>query len=147
MKLIKIILGFSIILFISSNNVFAWLKICNKTSSGVWTTIAVRDHMTRGSVVSRGWWNIAPGKCKILIGEKLDKRTKSYFYYAQGNNGRKKWSGDYPFCTRDRKYKLRGERRAKPQGSPYSCRAANTIKRYFKEIPVKNKNHTQNLLD
>lgn len=151
MKLIKITLVSTMFIFLFTTNVFAWLRICNKSSSrvsvankssSVSVAIAVRSYRSRGAVMSTGWWNIPSGRCAKVIGGKLDKK-KDYYYYAYRHDGRKKWTGEYPFCTSTNKFNLRGEKQAKP-GSSYSgeCRTTGTQKRFFRRINVGNKNHT-----
>jgi hypothetical protein len=45
---------------------------------------------------SKGWWNIDPGECKIVIGGDLKRR---YYYFRANATGREFTGGEYAFCT------------------------------------------------
>ena len=145
MKLIitTLLSGLFTFLFLFTSDASAYLKFCNKSSKrNVYVAVATREF---NGVKSEGWWTIKRGKCKTPIGKKLSKRN-SYFYYAD-TDGRTKWTGDYPFCTRPRKFTLRGQLKAKPNGAPLKCRTRGTKLNWFREIETAKKNFTQNLID
>jgi len=144
MNPVKTTLASGLFIFLFVSDASAYLKFCNKSSQkSVVVAVATRERAT-GGVVSRGWWTIRRGTCKTPIGGKLSKAT-SYYYYAHGTTGKTTWTGDYPFCTRTKKFAYRGELRAKPNGSPLKCRTKGAAKKHFKRMRIKSKNFTQNL--
>jgi uncharacterized membrane protein len=76
-------------------------NICNKTSSTVHLAIAyyfaLKGNVNDPHSVSQGWWNLAPGDCRILFPPfSLDGRR---WYYAESDT-RLLWKGDVKFCVR-----------------------------------------------
>ena len=71
---------------------FAWFKICNHSSDDYLTVAyGYREHgssnshglmvITPAGWVSKGWWNIAQGACKIVYGGDITNRY-SYFHVS-----------------------------------------------------------------
>src|SRR5439155_13558558 len=85
---------------------FAW---CNDTKNDVLAALGVED---KGTVVTRGWYRVAPGKC--LRPDLAGKPRRLYsFGEAVGADGQPikqgpstSWGGASILCTRDVKFEL-----------------------------------------
>lgn len=71
----------------------AGLSICNKADVEHSFAVAFKNG---DAYVSKGWWNIVPGECKIVIGGDLKQR---YYYFRANATGREFTGGEYAFCT------------------------------------------------
>jgi len=89
---------------------FAW---CNDTRHVVMAAIGFEDH---GTVTTRGWYSVAPGKC---LRPDLDGRPQRLYSFGEavGPDGRAiktanqptqtaSWGGSTILCTRDAKFEL-----------------------------------------
>jgi uncharacterized membrane protein len=93
---------------------FVW---CNETTYPVMAALGVED---RGSIVTRGWYRIEPGRC--LRPDLRDKPRRLYSYaeavdangrVAMRGRNRLTWGGDTMLCTRNVRFEL-GEHRDCP---------------------------------
>ena len=76
----------------------AWVQFCNGTDVTISTSYewyAPSCSAEDGSVWNkRGWWNLAPGQCKIVYGPAISNRFS--YYYAEG--GGLFWAGPFSTC-------------------------------------------------
>ena len=89
----------------------AGLKFCNKTENKIWVAVAYHSK-DKSDWVSRGWWTVEAGQCQTAIAESLQGRY--YYYYAEDDTG--SWSGDFVFCTTDKKFEIEGAENCKTRG-------------------------------
>jgi uncharacterized membrane protein len=86
---------------------FAW---CNGTRHNVMAALGVED---RGTVVTRGWYRVAPGKCLrpdvtgkprrlYSFGEAVDADGQT----IQGSDRSISWGGETMLCTRNVKFEV-----------------------------------------
>jgi len=94
-----------VVLISLSPMVRAELTVCNKGAAEVSTALG---YLESGLWSSRGWWNIAPGQCSIVLGD--DLTAKKYYLYAEESGSSRKLSGEYPFCTQKSVFKVRGDK-------------------------------------
>jgi uncharacterized membrane protein len=77
----------------------AWVQFCNGTSVTIWTAYSWYNPgcvAEDGSSWSKaGWWDLAPGQCKIVYGPAITNALS--YYYAEG--GGLTWAGPYFTCT------------------------------------------------
>ncbi len=73
-------------------------SFCNKTSYALSAAIGYADEER---LITRGWWRLRPGQCKVVMTE--DVLQGRYFVYAEAIPGHKgalrTWSGDTPLCV------------------------------------------------
>ena len=96
---------------------FAW---CNETAQSVMAALGVEE---KGTVTTRGWYRVEPGRC--LRPDISGKPRRLYSFAeatdAQGGsirNGEKPlaWGGDTMLCTRDAKFELNEHRDCAARG-------------------------------
>jgi uncharacterized membrane protein len=81
----------------------AGLTFCNKADVQHSFAFAYKDGENWRA---KGWWNIDPGDCKLVLAGDLKRR---YYYYRATANGRT-FSGDnYYFCTEQSVFDIVGE--------------------------------------
>jgi len=90
----------------------AWaeLDVCNNTSVSHAIAIGYKD---AGDWVSEGWWNIAAGSCKTVIGGDLDAR---YYYLHPSVEGLDYELPDFYFCTQPEEFTIRGDTECDARG-------------------------------
>ncbi len=80
-------------------------KVCNKSHDDVSVAYATYtgrdDDAGKELYVSQGWRNVDAGECATLWDPPLNKLN--YYVFAQASD--KNWSGDYPFCILDSKFR------------------------------------------
>ncbi len=88
----------------------AGLTICNKAEVQHSFAVAFKDG---GSYVSKGWWNIDPGDCKIVVGGDL---TRRYYYFRATATGREFNGAEYAFCTIQQSFDIVGDENCTARG-------------------------------
>ncbi|MEM1409974.1 MAG: DUF1036 domain-containing protein [Pseudomonadota bacterium] len=86
------------------------LEFCNETD--ITQTIGIGFEGDAGWL-SRGWWNIDPGACKVALGEPLEKQY--YYYYASVSGGTFQ-GGGYSFCTTTEAFEILGDANCEGRG-------------------------------
>ncbi|MBU1307052.1 MAG: DUF1036 domain-containing protein [Alphaproteobacteria bacterium] len=83
----------------------AWadLRICNETANLV--SVAMGYRADRGWM-SEGWWQAAPGDCRVLYQGDLQRRF--YYIYAADDQAGGAWDGPVFLCTRDETFTIFG---------------------------------------
>ena len=74
----------------------AKITFCNRSDRLINTALAIRIKLSFAPVnpwVTRGWWSIAPGECKVVSGEQLYAST-DYGHYGISADGTKHWPAD-----------------------------------------------------
>ncbi|WP_306251521.1 DUF1036 domain-containing protein [Parvularcula sp. IMCC14364] len=73
-------------------------SFCNKTSYALSASIG---YVEEGRLITRGWWRLRPGQCKVVMTEEINPGR--YFVYAEAIPGHRgplrTWSGDTPLCV------------------------------------------------
>lgn len=89
------------VLFVLSSQCFAGLIVCNNTAQPSNIALGWKEGT---DWVSKGWWEVQPRDCRLLIIGEL--RNKYYYYYAESKSGDLKWndSKEAHFCTTDDKF-------------------------------------------
>lgn len=88
----------------------AGLEICNQTGEAQSVAIGYKGET---DWTSEGWWNIAPGKCSVLVGGDLTKRY--YYYHADSKSGGFRGQ-DYVFCTQTDEFTIVGDTECASRG-------------------------------
>jgi uncharacterized membrane protein len=88
----------------------AGLTICNKADVQHSFAVAFKDG---DSYSSKGWWNINPGDCKIVIGGDLKRR---YYYFRAIATGREFTGAEYAFCTVQASFDIVGDENCTSRG-------------------------------
>lgn len=88
----------------------AELKFCNKSNAEHSFAVAYKEG---GVYKSEGWWNIAPGDCKIVVGGDLKRR---YYYMRATAKGRDPAGGGFQFCTTQKPFDIKGDEDCKARG-------------------------------
>lgn len=96
---------------VSVSPALAGLTFCNKADAIHSVSVAYKE----GDVWrSEGWWNIAPGECKLVVGGDLKQR---YYYYRATSPGRTFEDATFHFCTLKEVFTILGEQgNCKPRG-------------------------------
>ena len=93
----KIALPLILLIATAFTSAKAEYSFCNKTSYALSAAIGYVDE---GRMVTRGWWRLRAGQCKVVLTE--DINPGRYFIYAEaipGHIGKlKTWSGETPLC-------------------------------------------------
>lgn len=89
---------------------FAKFEVCNSAPSDQTVAIAYRSD---GDWVSEGWWTIAQGDCKTLVGSDLKSR---YFYYRATVSGGSFTGENYYFCTDKNAFTIQGKADCESRG-------------------------------
>ena len=100
---------------------YADLRICNKTESRVGVAVGykVDDDWT-----TEGWWNIGAKSCQVILAGTLSSRY--YYFYAVDYDQGGEWGDrNYPMCTRDKEFTIKGAK---------NCVARGYKKTGFKEV-------------
>ncbi|MGV6802227.1 MAG: DUF1036 domain-containing protein [bacterium] len=91
---IPLILGF----FVLTGVARAEYSLCNKTSYAMSAAIGYVDE---GRMITRGWWRLRAGECKVVITDAIAPGL--YFIYSEAIAGHRgplrSWSGDRPLCV------------------------------------------------
>ncbi len=73
-------------------------SFCNKTSYALSAAIG---YVEEGRMITRGWWRLRPGQCKVVMTEAV--KPGRYFVYSEAIPGHRgplrTWSGDTPLCV------------------------------------------------
>lgn len=101
-RLLPAILGLTLASVVHGAVAHASFKLCNESPEPV--SAAIAYPAGPGDWISQGWWRIAPGACKTVIGGRLTSR--SYYIRAEADTAEITWGGDYRFCTEWRAFKL-----------------------------------------
>jgi uncharacterized membrane protein len=121
-------------LLLSAIPAAAELEICNKTGYPVDVAIGYNE---RNRWVSKGWWNIAGGRCAVVVGG--DLKDRYYYYYAEHRQVGGKWAGNYPFCVSRNTFTIVDDK---------NCESRGYEKQGFKRIDTGNsKSWRRNLTD
>ena len=95
MRILILILIFSVCMFSLTANSYAGLEVCNRSADGeVYLAVAYQKGNTW---VSQGWWTIHRGECIQAIDHKL--RNQFYYYHVQHPEGN--YGGNHYFCAHD----------------------------------------------
>lgn len=86
-------------------------RICNEGSAEIWAALGVRQG---NDYVSRGWWDIAAGRCVMAIMAALDRGAVYLYASKQGNNHLV--SGPAGFCISNAAFELHGRERCAARG-------------------------------
>ncbi|MBV0910939.1 DUF1036 domain-containing protein [Anianabacter salinae] len=88
----------------------AALTVCNQTDATASVAIGYSEQDTW---VSEGWWVMAAGDCKIVVGGDLPKR----YYYWRATSDRYDWEDeDYYFCTTPTEFTIEGDTDCEARG-------------------------------
>ncbi|WP_137153142.1 DUF1036 domain-containing protein [Devosia sp. FKR38] len=79
------------------------LRVCNETTNLV--SVAMGYRADRGWM-SEGWWQAAPGDCRVLYQGDLQRRF--YYIYAADDQAGGAWDGSVFMCTRDETFTIFG---------------------------------------
>ena len=88
------------------------LKFCNKTDKKIWVAIGYHEK-SKADWVSHGWWTVAPGACQTTISDAL---SGQYYYWYAEDEGDGVWSGNFVFCTTEKKFQIEGRENCKSRG-------------------------------
>ena len=88
----------------------AGLTFCNKADVAHSFAVAFKDG---DGFLSKGWWNIDPGECKIVVSGDLKQR---YYYFRANATGRDFTGGKYAFCTVTKAFDIIGDENCKARG-------------------------------
>ena len=88
----------------------AALTFCNDTADTRNVAVAYNDQQ---QLISRGWWVVKPGQCKVLIGGEL---TQRYYYYHASAPGVRPPGGDAIFCASLKAFKIVGGEKCRELG-------------------------------
>ena len=88
------------------------LKFCNKTDKKVWVAVGYHEK-NKADWVSHGWWTVAPGTCETTLSDALNGQ---YYYWYAEDEGDGVWSGNFVFCTTDKKFQIEGRENCKSRG-------------------------------
>ena len=73
-------------------------SLCNKTS---YALSAALGYVEEGRLITRGWWRLSAGQCKVVMTESV--QPGRYFVYAEAIPGHRgplrTWSGGTPLCV------------------------------------------------
>ncbi len=73
-------------------------SFCNKSSYAITASIG---YVEEGRMITRGWWPLRAGECKVVITDNI--QPGRYFVYAEAIPGHRGplrvWSGDTPLCV------------------------------------------------
>jgi uncharacterized membrane protein len=73
-------------------------SLCNKTSYALSASLG---YVEEGRMITRGWWRLRAGQCKVVMTEAV--QPGRYFVYAEAIPGHRgplrTWSGDTPLCV------------------------------------------------
>jgi uncharacterized membrane protein len=93
-----------------ASGVSAGLSICNQTDVPHSLAVAYKD----GDVyLSKGWWNLDPNECKIVVGGDLERR---YYYFRATASGLDYENGKYSFCTETDVFNISGDENCEARG-------------------------------
>lgn len=79
------------------------LRICNDTREVQSVALGYKGAT---DWTSKGWWNIDPGDCAVVVSGDL---TKRYYYYHADSESDDFRGQNYIFCTRDRRFEVVGD--------------------------------------
>ena len=98
------IFGISLALWAGlSGAALAELTICNDTDDLQSIALGYKGETDWSS---KGWWNVAPGDCAVVVSGDLKKR---YYYYHADSDGDVFRGQDYLFCTQDKVFEIEGD--------------------------------------
>jgi uncharacterized membrane protein len=95
----------------SPNPAAADFRVCNNTANQIRVAIGYKD---ASDWTTKGWWNLGPNKCDVLLTGKL---TARYFYVraAEQNNG-SEWGGKAFLCTSPGEFTIQGTQQCSARG-------------------------------
>ena len=76
------------------------LTICNEVQSTISVAIAYYNPnqcANGGKWMKVGWYNIAPGSCRVVVNGNLASVNRNWLYYAHTSDRTLVWAGNY--CT------------------------------------------------
>ncbi len=111
----------------ATNSAEAKYSLCNKTSYALSAAIGYVDG---DRLATRGWWQLRPGQCKVVLTEQTNPGR--YFIYAEaipGHRGPMRvWSRDTPLCVENSGFfNLRNQE---------ICRDDPTRQRQFSDVEI-----------
>jgi len=86
-------------------------SICNDGDTEIWAALGLK---AGADFVSRGWWNVAAGRCAMAIGTALGRDAVYLFASKQGNNHLV--SGPMSFCVSNTEFDIHGRDRCVARG-------------------------------
>ena len=89
--------------FTATSPAWAYLKLCNATSSKVGVAIGYKD---KNVWVSEGWWNVDPHDCETLL--KGNLVAQYYYIHAVDYDRGGEWAGKSFLCLQNKKFTIRG---------------------------------------
>ncbi len=126
------------------NTGHASFKVCNNTSiQTVFVSVGTLNKKQLRKT-SKGWAVVRKGKCKTVLSGKLEPGKNRYYYYAEWPRTKRYWTGNYQFCViypHNVNFDLRTKRQ-----SVTGSRCSPKNRRAFRQVDVKGKNHTVNLI-
>ncbi|KHQ54262.1 DUF1036 domain-containing protein [Mameliella alba] len=88
----------------------AGLEVCNTTD--LRHSVAIGYEAPGGVWTSEGWWQLAPGECKPVMGRDLGRR---YFYYRATTPGGD-FDGPFSFCSTPDPFTIAGDKDCAARG-------------------------------
>ena len=77
---------------------YAEYSLCNKTSYALSASLG---YVEEGRMITRGWWRLRAGQCKVVMTEAV--QPGRYYVYAEAIPGHRgplrTWSGETPLCV------------------------------------------------
>ena len=92
----------------------AGFSFCNDMDAVAWGALGYHEG---DEDIATGWFKVEPHTCLKAIKDRL--RDKEYFAYATLDpaSGRKlSWGGDYPFCTMENRFTIKGRENCEARG-------------------------------
>jgi uncharacterized membrane protein len=90
-------------------------RVCNRTEQTLMFAKALnvtsREDRDKGialRITSEGWYELAPGQCRIAYPGKLQYRY--YLVYAIVKNSLREWTGEVPVCVQSGDFTITGDR-------------------------------------
>jgi uncharacterized membrane protein len=74
------------------------LTVCNEYSSPISVALAYRNRSqcaNAGGWIKVGWYNVAPGQCRVVYNGSLKNVNSHWLYYAHTYDRTIKWAGKY----------------------------------------------------
>jgi len=85
------------------------LTVCNEHSSPISVAIAYYNPnqcANAGNFIKVGWYNIAPGACRIVFNGNLANVNRNWLYYARTNDRTLQWAGSYCAYVTDKGFRM-----------------------------------------
>jgi len=97
-------------LCLAAGSANAALRMCNETAFVQSVTMGYEGDQ---GWMSKGWWNIDPNDCAVVVGGELQQRF--YYYRAEVNGGDFPGEG-YMFCTTPQEFEIIGDENCESRG-------------------------------